>query len=128
MGLKSQGIMEGPFVRLLLTREQRPGMSVRVLQTEHGATVAWAILAPDPQWFSDAWILDLHAHPGFAQHLPEMLNALQWPEAPVAAAFSAPAGPKAAALAGCGFARLAVLPTWLRVDDGSRRHVTVWTR
>src|SRR5205823_4899907 len=83
MGLKNRGIMEGPFVRLLLKREQKPGVVIRVLQSEHGATVGWAILAPDPHWFSDTWMLDLHAHPAFVAHLPELLASLPWPGAPV---------------------------------------------
>ena len=128
MRLKSRGMMEGAYVRLLLTREQEPGMTVRVLQSEHGATVAWAILAPDAHWFSDVWTLDLHAHPSFAAGLPTLLGSLPWPEAPVASAVTAPAGPKAAALAAGGFTRIARLPAWLRPDDGARRDVSLWIR
>ena len=122
------GMMEGAYVRLLLTREQEPGMAVRVLQSEHGATVAWAILAPDAHWFSDVWTLDLHAHPSFAAGLPTLLGSLPWPAAPVASAVTDPAGPKAAALAAGGFTRIARLPAWLRPDDGARRDVSLWIR
>jgi hypothetical protein len=128
MGLRSRGMMEGPFIRLLLTREQRPGVAIRVLETEHGATVAWAILAPDPHWFSEAWILDLHTHPTFAAHLPELLAGMPWPDAPVAAALTEPAGPKAAALETHGFTRTARLPGWLQGEDGSRHDIHLWTR
>lgn len=128
MGLKDRGIMEGPYVRLMLTREQKQATVVRVLESEHGATVAWAILAPDAGWFSQAWLLDLHAHPEFQAHLPQLLAGMPWPDAPVAAAFTEPAGPKAAALEASGFTRVSPLREWLRTGDGSRRDVLLWNR
>lgn len=128
MRLNSRGIMEGPYVRLLLAREQEPGTSIRVLQSEGGATVAWAILAPDPSWFASAWMLDLHAHPSFSASLPLLVESLPWPDAPVMAACTDPAGPKAAALEAGGFTRAARLPRWLRAEDGSRRDVDLWVR
>jgi hypothetical protein len=128
MRLKSRGIMEGPFVRLLLAREQQPGMSVRVMQSESGATVAWAILAPDPQGLEESWTLDLHVHPSFAHQLPALAAALPWPDAPIAALIAGPPGPKAAALEAAGFARTAALPKWMRVDTGTRRDAGLWIR
>lgn len=135
MRLKGQGSLEGPFVQLMLTREQERGMAVRVLESEHGATVAWAVLAPDarwrapdPHWLADAWILDLHAHEPFAADLPALLADLPWPDAPVAAAFAEPPGSKAGALESAGFRRAACLPNWLRTGEGSRRDVGLWIR
>jgi hypothetical protein len=135
MRLKTRGIMEGPFVRLLFVREQESQMSVRVLQSEHGATVAWAILAPDTGWrapdphcLADAWTLDLHAHPGFASDLPKVLTHLPWPDAPVAVIYAEPAGPKAAALKSAGFSRVASLPAWMRSEDGPGRDSELWVR
>jgi hypothetical protein len=117
-------------------------MVVRVLQSEHGATVAWAILSPATlataqpggrlaaaaSWLPEAWTIDLHAHPEFAGALPELLAELPWPDAPVAATFTEPPGPKAAALSQHGFTRAAVLPNWLQADDGPRRPVGLWVR
>jgi hypothetical protein len=128
MRLKTRGIKEGPFVRLLLTREQESGMSVRVLQSEHSATVAWAILAPDALSLADAWTLDLHVYPTFGSALPALVAGLPWPDAPVAAVFAAPAGPKAAALEAAGFSRAARLPAWMRTDDSTRREAALWIR
>jgi hypothetical protein len=142
MGLLGLGLVEGPFVRLLLAREQTPGMTVRVLESEHGATVAWAILAPATlgtapvgarlgsagSWLPEAWILDLHAHPALAGALPELLADLPWPEAPVAATITEPAGPKAAALSAGGFTHAASLPRWLKVGDAPRRAAGLWVR
>jgi hypothetical protein len=126
--LKGQGLLEGPFVQLLLSREQQPEMTVRVLQSEHGATVAWAILTPDAYWFRDAWTLDLHVHPAFSDRLPELVASLPWPDAPVSATTTEPAGPKAAALQASGFRRAAALPAWLGTADGTRRDVCLWVR
>jgi hypothetical protein len=126
--LKGQGLLEGPFVKLLLSREQQPGMSIRVLQSEQGATVAWAILAPDAYWFSEAWTLDLHVHPAFSDRLPQLVASLPWPDAPVSATFTEPAGPKAAALETAGFARTGHLPCWLGTEDDTRRDVGLWVR
>lgn len=140
--LRGRGSAEGPFARLMLQTEAMPEFAVRVLHSEHGATVAWAILAPaatpgaggglgaapDPHWLPDAWTLDLHVHPGFAPSLPELLADVPWPDAPVAAALTEPAGPKAAALETAGFTRAARLPDWFRGTDGSRRPVGLWTR
>lgn len=140
--LRGRGIAEGPFARLMVQIEEIPDLAVHVLQSEHGATVAWAILAPaangasrgglggapDPYWLPDAWTLDLHAHPSFAACLPQLLEALTWPDAPVAAAFTEPAGPKAAALETAGFRHSASLKDWYHGPDGSRRTVGLWTR
>jgi hypothetical protein len=128
MRLKSRGIMEGPFVRLMLTCEQQAGMSVRVLHSESGATVGWAILAPDPQGLEDSWTLDLHAHPSFAHQLPALAADLPWPDAPVAALIAEPSGPKAVALEAAGFTRAARLPTWMKTDGGRRRDAALWVR
>jgi hypothetical protein len=126
--LRARGIAEGPFVSLMLKTEETPGLIVRVLESELGATTAWAILSHDPHWLPDAWSLDLHAHPAFAAELPRLLAALPWPDAPVAAAFTEPSGPKAAALESAGFTRAARLPDWFRAEDGSRRPVGLWIR
>lgn len=128
MRLNRRGIMESAYIRLLLKREREPGMSVRVLETEHGAAVGWAILAPDPSWFASGWILDLHVHPSFRSSLPLLVEGIPWPDAPVAAAFTGPAGPKAGALEAVGFTRTACLPRWLPAETGSRRDVVLWLR
>jgi hypothetical protein len=140
MGLWSRGIAEGPFVRLMIQTEEKPGFLVRVLQSEHGATVGWAVLAPPgylrspggsgdvpiPQQVADAWTLDLHVQPGFAGCLPALAKSIAWPDAPVATPLTEPAGAKAVALQKTGFRRAAALPDWFIGDD--RRPVALWTR
>jgi GNAT superfamily N-acetyltransferase len=127
MGLRGQGSLEGPFITFQLRRERELRIQAKVLETESGATVAWALLAPDPHWFRDAWLLDLHAHPRFADRLPELLAGLEWPDAPVAALATLPEGPRARALAAAGFYPTATLPAWLPHTEG-RRDLGIWTR
>jgi hypothetical protein len=128
MRLRGQGLPESAFVRLMLQKETEPGLTVRVLQSEHGATVGWAILAPDASWFGDAWILDLHVHPNFARSLPDLLSSVPWPDAPIAAGLTGPSGSKAAALEAAGFSRGGCAPGWLRSPEGQRRDVELWLR
>jgi hypothetical protein len=140
--LRGQGLPEAAFVQLMLLREAEPGLTVRVLQSEHGATVGWAILAPassaamrggmrngpDPFWLPDAWTLDLHVHPAFRSGLGPLMEGMPWPEAPVAATFTEPAGPKAAAVAAASLSRAACLPDWFLSPDGCRRDMGLWIR
>ncbi len=142
MRLKQRGLLEGTYVQLLLAREAMPDLTVRVLESEHGATVAWALLAPAalsedhagtrlapaPHWPLEAWTLDLHAHPAFAAALPALLTDMPWPDVPVVVTLSQPAGPKAAALQSAGFTRAATLPRWSSAEDGARRDAALWLR
>src|SRR5260370_39447608 len=101
-------------------------MSIRVLKTENGTTDAWAILTPDAYWYHEAWKLDLHVHPAFSDHLPQLVASLPWPDAPVSATLTEPAGLKATALEAAGFTRAGHLPCWLRTEDDTRRNVGLW--
>ena len=65
MGLKGQGSLEGSFVPFQLERERDPRRQAVVLETGSGATAGFALLAPDPRWFGDAWAVDVYTHPGF---------------------------------------------------------------
>jgi hypothetical protein len=126
----------------MLAREQAPELVVRVLESERGATVAFAILAPEQipvtaaggrrgsyhHSLAEAWTLDLHVHPEYASSLPELLDGLPWPDSPVATSITEPAGLKSLALQSAGFERLVVLPDWFCADDGSRRDMGLWVR
>jgi len=125
LGLKGQGGLEGPFVSFQARRG--PEVQAKALESETGATVGWAILAPDAHWFGDVWLLDLHTHPHFQHHITDLLAALALPQAPVAAYTSTPSGPKAAALHAAGFHAMETLPGWLQSPEG-RHDVTVWMR
>lgn len=126
LGRKAQGGLEGPFPVFQWRREREPQIQARALIGPTGATVGWALLAPDPRWYGDAWILDFHALPAFSDGLPELLSTLELPEAPVAAYLTEPEGPKAAALKGTGFRPAAWLCGWLE-QEGERRDLAVWT-
>jgi hypothetical protein len=128
LGLKGQSNAEGPFVRFQALREQEPRIQARALVSELGATAGWALLAPDPRWFGDVWVLDLHAHRSFTERLPDLAFSVDLPDAPVAAYLTEPEGPKAAALHAAGFRRHAALPAWLPVGGTGRRTIAVWRR
>jgi GNAT acetyltransferase-like protein len=125
MGLKRQGSLEGPFVTFQVRREREPMIQARALVTEGGATVGWALLAPDPHWFRDTWILDLHTHPNFTHRLADLLAALTLPDAPVAAYLTEPRGAKTAALSQAGFRPVTSLPAWINSED-RRLDLTIW--
>jgi hypothetical protein len=126
MGLKGQGSLEGPFASLQARRAREPEIQGRALVSESGATVGWALLGRDTRWFRDTWLVEAHAHPAFTAGLPALLASLEWPNAPVAAYLTAPAGPRAAALEGAGLASAAALPGWL--EHQGRRDLTFWRR
>jgi hypothetical protein len=126
LGARAQDSVEGPFVTYQLRRERELQVQAKVLVSAAGATAGWALLSPDTHWFRDVWLLDLHAHPRFTRHLPDLVGSLELPAAPVAAYLTRPEGPRAAALSGLGFRRTAVLPRWLAHDG--RRDLAVWLR
>lgn len=114
LGLNARESVEGAFVSYMLRREEAPMRQGYVLESEHGATVGWALLAPDPSYFGDVWRLDLHTAPGFTAEMPRLLEPLVWPEAPVLASGAAPEGPRAAALRGVGFQSVGALTGAIR--------------
>jgi GNAT superfamily N-acetyltransferase len=129
--LKGQGNAEGSFAALRQRMERRPapppGIQARVLVSATGAVPGWAILAPDPRWFGDVWLLDLYALPAFWDRAGELVAGFTWPDAPVAAYSTNPAGPRARLLQSLGFVQGSVLPGWLHLGD-TRRDVTMWVR
>jgi len=126
-GIRVQGSAEGPFVSFMERRAREPRIQAQALESASGVMAGWALLAPDPRWFGDVWLLDLYALPAFRHRLPELLEALSWPEAPVTAYSSDPEGPRAAALRGAGLRRMATFPGWL-CGTGARRPVGLWRR
>ncbi len=127
--LRSCGSLEGAFTAFQLEREREPARQAVVLESERGATVGFAVCAPDARWFGDAWVADLYLHPVFRYHANRLLAALKWPAGPCIA-YRAPGGDRFtedAAWSAAGFAKLATLPAWLAVGDG-RRDLELWVR
>ncbi len=128
--LEEHGSLEGSFLDL---RARMPRHSPRtleevrqrvaeaeelaalVLETEHGATVGWAILQRDLLSLRRAWCIDCYVHPAFRGAIDQLLEAVPWPErGRVAAYSSAPEGYRGAALRRAGFTCIATLPGWLQ--------------
>jgi hypothetical protein len=129
--LKGQGNAEGSFAALCQRMQRQPGpppgTQARVLVSETGAVPGWAILAPDPRWFGDVWVLDLYTLPAFWDRALALVDELTWPDAPVAAYTSGERGPRARLLRALGFTRHTSFPGWLRTPDGTA-DVIVWVR
>lgn len=128
--LKGRGSLEGPFVPLQLEREGNPAIQAFALESERGATVGFALAAPDRNWFRDAWTADVYVHPNFRGQEAALLEAVAWPDAPCVTyrvAGGSSDEPGAAAWRAAGFAPETVLPGWVAVD-GERRNLELWVR
>ena len=127
MGLKDYGSLEGPYVAFTIRREDDGRIQANALVAETGATVGWAILAPDNHWWGDAWAVDLHAHPNFHQDYGRLVASLEWPDVPTVAYASEPRGLKATALEAAGFRPTGTVDQVMSTETG-RRSVTIWQR
>ncbi len=66
---------EGSFLPLFLPTEAWRGVEVRVLETESGAAVGFALLHRDRRW-PTAKVLDVVCHPNFGDRLPALIASL----------------------------------------------------
>jgi len=98
----------------------------RVLRSATGAVVGWCLLAPDPRWFGDVWLLDIGLLPAFAGQAAPLLANLEWPTAPVYA-LTTPNSARDGWLQGAGLHAQAALPSWLRLGE-ERRALQLWAR
>jgi hypothetical protein len=121
------GSLEGPFIGFQLRREREPRARATALATEEDLAVGWASVMPDNRWFGQTMLLDAWVHPTFADGLDALIDALEWPDADVAAYLRAGAPRKAAALRHHRFRQVATLPQWLRVA-GRRADLELWRR
>ena len=126
--VKGQGSVEGPFQGVQRRRRRNERITAAVLETEHGATVGWAALQPDPFAFGDALQLDLYVHPAFTHDAPALLATLPLPEEGRVNAYTTlPDGYRVLALERAGFRHTATLPDQL-ARAGSRVPLNVYTR
>jgi predicted N-acetyltransferase YhbS len=126
LGAKAQHSVEGSFVSFMRRYRSLANPQSRVLRSATGAVVGWCLLAPDPRWFGDAWLLDIGLLPAFAVHAAALVADLEWPAAPVYA-LTSPKGGRAAWLEQAGLHPLATLPGWLRLGD-ERQALSFWAR
>ena len=125
--LKGQGSVEGPFQTLQRRRRRSERIVAVVLETEHGATVGWAALQPDPFAFGDALQLDFYVHHAFVAKAPQLLEALPLSGSARVNAYTTEGSYRDAVLRRAGFRENATLPDQLE-RDGRRLSLHVHTR
>ena len=118
LGVKGQQSVEGPFLRFMRHYLSLDNPQSRVLRSATGAVVGWCLLAPDPRWFGDVWLLDVGVHPAFAEQAAPLLANLEWPSAPVYALTTADTA-RDGWLELAGLHAQAALPGWLRLGEGA---------
>jgi hypothetical protein len=118
LGMESFGPrnFEGYGVQLHVACRDRADTSMMVLETERGAAMGFALLAPDKRW-PGVYNLDLHAHPNFAGDLPKLAASLTWPEAKVTCCLPAAAAARREAVEAAGFEAEAILTDHLPNGD-----------
>lgn len=96
--------LEGGFLSFKHTLETDDVYDdAKLLVTESGTIVGWATVCRDNQWRNAVAILDLFFHPNFAESVPALLSALQFPELKVQCYIDSGAEEKAAVLEAAGF-------------------------
>lgn len=126
LGAKGQHSVEGSFVSFMRRHRALPNAPSRVLCNAAGAVVGWCLLAPDPRWFGDAWLLDIGLLPAFTGRAATLVANLEWPAAPVYA-LTTSGVERAGWLEQAGLRQLATLPDWLRLGE-ERRTLHFWVR
>lgn len=127
LGVTAQADVEDAFVTFLYRRRPRPGVESRVLVLETGAVVGWCHVAPGPAALADAWLLDLHALPGFEPELGRLLEGVAWPDAPIVFASDTRRAEYLECLRRAGFAEATALPGVV-ARAGGRRALGLWVR
>jgi predicted N-acetyltransferase YhbS len=126
LGAKAQHSVEGSFVGFMRRYRSLERPQSRVLCSATGAVVGWRLLAPDPRWSGDVWLLDVGLLPEFAKQGAALFANLEWPPAPVYALTTAD-GERVAWLEKAGLRPQTTLPGWLRLG-AERRDLQLWAR
>jgi hypothetical protein len=123
-----RSLLEGPYVQFQYVWRNRPESVGMVLESEIGATLAFASLVPDPRWRGEVNLLDFFAHPGVGVlELEELLGALSLTEKPVQCYCDPRDTVKAVALEWAGFRRIATLPDQFQ-ENGVWREAWLYAR
>ncbi|HEV7215469.1 MAG TPA: hypothetical protein VGP33_10130, partial [Chloroflexota bacterium] len=126
LGAKAQHSVEGSFVGFMRRYRSLEQAQSRVLCSATGAVVGWRLLAPDPRWSGDVWLLDIGLLPAFAKYGAALLGQIEWPSAPVYALTTSD-GERRTWLEKAGMRPQATLPSWLRLG-AERRDLQLWAR
>ncbi len=114
-GITGQASFEGGFLSFMRALEPDGRARARLLESERGAVVGFASVAPDGQWRGDVSVLDCFAHANYSSELRRLLEALPLPPGKVQAYADERSTAKIAALRATGFeeeARLTRQVTW----------------
>lgn len=96
--------LEGGFLSFKHDLETEDVYSdAKLLISSEGAIVGWATVSRDSRWQPATGVLDLFFHPNFADDVPTLLSALDFPEAKVQCYIDSRAKKKAEALETAGF-------------------------
>jgi len=123
LGLKGQGHVEASFITFQMRRLTDPTIQAKALVSETGATVGWAILAPDPHWFGDVLELDVCVHTNYSGHLERLVSSMELPHSKVVSYVTEIAGERARALMQLGFSQETTLRGFLKNDGARDLHV-----
>jgi hypothetical protein len=115
-GLTGQASFEGGFLNFLRALESEDGRTrARLLESERGAVVGFASVAPDGRWRGEVCLLDCFAHASYSSELGRLLSALPLPSGKIQAYADERSTAKLAALREAGFeqeARLEKQVSW----------------
>ena len=76
--------LEGPFLGFKHALETEDVYNdAKLLITSDGAIVGWATVSRDARWKPETAVLDLFFHPNFADDVPTLLSAVEFPQSKV---------------------------------------------
>ncbi len=102
-GITGQASFEGGFLNFMRAIESDDRSQARLLESERGAVVGFASVAPDGRWRGEVCILDCFAHAGYSSEMGRLLSALPLPSGKIQAYADENSTAKIAALRAAGF-------------------------
>jgi hypothetical protein len=114
-GILGQSSFEGGFLNFKRALETDGRTQARILESERGAVVGFASIAPDGRWRGSVCVLDCFAHANHSAEIGRLIEALPLPPGKVQAYADANSTAKIAALRAAGFeeeARLGRQVAW----------------
>ena len=102
-GIIGQSSFEGGFLNFLRAIESDDRTRARLLESERGAVVGFASVAPDGRWRGEVCILDCFTKAAYASEMGRLLSALPLPSGKIQAYADENSTAKIAALRAAGF-------------------------
>jgi GNAT superfamily N-acetyltransferase len=129
LGIYGFGGFEGQYVQVRRAMHEGRVSDFRVLASEDGAVMGYALLARYSNFPGKPLVLDLFTHPAYIESAEELARAIELPddERVIAFADSASRG-KPQALEAAGLQQQAKLPCALTDDEGSALDLIIFSR